>query len=252
MANSPILNIPQIAESQTNKYITHNNAVNSLEASNNDIHVEASAGAGPVTITEDEAGDHAVFEVSGGSADFDMTMPATINAINAKRFFSVNNLDTTYVATVKASSGTGANASLQPGESGIFYQDFEDIYLLATPNSSLGPAYDIAFYFPGAPGDAAEMFKLTAARAFELPDEFAGSVGDSGVAPTASTVLTVKRNGASIGTITISTGGGFTFATTATTVEAFAVGDEISVDNQGTADVTAADINVTFKGTRTL
>ena len=104
MATSSILNITQIAESQTNKYITHNDAIDALEQASNEIHVEAAAGAGPVTITEAEAVGHAVFELSGGSAAFDMTMPSTINVINAKRFFCVNNLDTTYVATIKATS----------------------------------------------------------------------------------------------------------------------------------------------------
>lgn len=251
MASSAILNITQIAESQTNKYITHNNAVDALEEAGNEIHVESSIGAGPVTITEAEAVGHAVFELSGGSGAFDMTMPATINAINAKRVFMVNNLDTTYVATIKASSGSGANVTMNPGTSGMFYQDFEDIYLIGAIGTNAGPPYDIGFYLNGAPTGAQEMFKFTAPRAFEFPDEFAGSVGDAGVNPTASTVLTVKRNGGSIGTITISTAGAFTFATTATTVEAFAAGDELSVDNQATADATAADISLTFVGTRT-
>jgi hypothetical protein len=251
MATSTILNITQIAESQSNKYITHNDAINALEQASNDIHVNATV-TDPETITEAEAVGNGIFEFSGGVADFDVVMPAQINSINAKRYFSVNNLDTTYIATIKASSGTGATVTLQPGEAGILYQDFEDIYLLCVPGGTAGPAYDIAFYFPGVPTGAQEMFKLTAARAFELPDEFAGSVGDAGVVPAASTVLTVKKNGSSIGTITIATGGSFTFVTTATVPETFAVGDEISVDNQATADTACADINVTFKGTRTL
>jgi hypothetical protein len=251
MATSTILNITQIAESQTNKYVTHNDAINALEQSANDIHVNATV-TDPETITEAEAVGHGIFEFSGGVADFDVVMPAQINAINAKRYFSVNNLDTTYVATIKASTGTGAEVNLQPGEAGILYQDYEDIYLLCVPGGTAGPAYDIAFYFPGTPVGAQEMFKLTAARAFTLPDEFAGSVGDAGVGATASTVLTVLKNGGSIGTITIATGGGFTFVTTATIPETFAVGDEISVDNQATADATCGDINVTFKGTRIL
>lgn len=252
MATSNILNITQIAESQSNKYITHNDAIDALEQSSNSIHVNAAVGGGPEAITEAEAVRNGIFELSGGDNAFDMEMPATINAVNAKRFFSVNNLDTTYIITVKASSGSGATATLQPGERGIFYQDFEDVYLLAAPTSLVGPAYDIAFYFAGVPDGAAEMFKLTAARAFELPDEFVGSVGDSGVNPTVGTVLTVLKNGGSIGTITIATGGAFTFATAGSAAETFAIGDEISVDNQATSDATTADINVTFKGTRTI
>jgi VCBS repeat-containing protein len=250
MATSTILNITQIAESQTNKYVTHNDAINALEQAGNDIHVNAAV-TDPETITEAEAVGHAVFEMSGGVANFDIVMPSQINAINAKRVFFVNNLDTTYTATIKASSGTGAEVTLRPGEAASLYQDYEDIYLLSMPADTAGPIYDIGFYMNGAPTGAQEMFKITAARSFEFPDEFAGSVGDSGVNPTASTVLTVKRNGGSIGTITISTTGTFTFVSTATTVEAFAIGDELSVDNQATADATAADISVTFKGNRT-
>lgn len=83
-----------------------------------------------------------------------------------------------------------------------------------------------------------------------LADDFVGAVYDVGINPTASFVLTVAKNGATIGTITVATDGTATFATTGGG-ETFAVGDVLTVTGPGTADATIANSAFTLKMTRT-
>lgn len=249
MSTSNILGITEIGESQNNKYVTINNAIAALEQASNEGLVNSSVGAGPWALTEAQATRNFVFRASGGSADFNITVPSQINTINATRVFAVINEDTTYTATVKASTGTGNTASLLPGESGTFYQDYEDVYLISKGQAGTNPPYDVGLYIPGQPASGAEVFKLVAVRDVEFPDDWAGSYGHVGTNPTSSAVFTIKKNGSSIGSISISTGGVFTFATTgaATTL---AAGDRLTIEAPNPQDATLADIGFNLAGAR--
>lgn len=106
----------------------------------------------------------------------------------------------------------------------------------------------ISMFFPGAPIALQLMLQFTAPVAFTFPANFSGSLGDIGTNPTATTVLTVALNGATIGTISISTGGVFTFATSGGVNVSVAAGDKLTVVNQTPTDATAADFSVSFLG----
>lgn len=79
---------------------------------------------------------------------------------------------------------------------------------------------------------------------------FAGSTGKCGTNPTASAVYTIQKNGTTVGTITISTSGTFTFATTGGTTVTCAASDELSIIAPATPDATLADVRFTVVGTR--
>lgn len=94
-----------------------------------------------------------------------------------------------------------------------------------------------------------------AGDAFTIPANFSGSVGDCDTNPTASYAIDVQRKTppgayATIGTITISTGGAFTFATASGTSKAIAAGDVLKFVAPSPADATAANITITIKGAR--
>lgn len=109
---------------------------------------------------------------------------------------------------------------------------------------------DFAVFFPGGPPTSNQLLgKFVAARDFEFPADFAGSVGHIGTNPTGSFAIAVSVNGASAGTITISTGGVFTFVTTANAPVDVFIGDEVEFEGPGSADATAADIAFTLIGT---
>jgi len=109
------------------------------------------------------------------------------------------------------------------------------------------PPYRFTFFFTSTPITNEVLFLHTAVAGFTLEDDFAGAVADVGTNPAASFVMTVKLNGSSVGTITVSTGGSITFSTTGGTVSV-STGDLISISGPSTADTTIANFCATFTG----
>ena len=115
-----------------------------------------------------------------------------------------------------------------------------------------GAPYDIGFYFPGQPEAGATLLQLVASRAFTLPVDLNGSQGYAGTAPTAQADLDLRKNGASIGTITFGSGASAgTFAT---------AGGGARPSRRATASRSStrtrrmprlADLSITFLGKRT-
>ena len=144
-----------------------------------------------------------------------------------------------------------AGAAGPPGLSGVAGDDGLDGEDSIVPGP-MGPPgtrqISISMFFPAAPIALQLMLQFTAPVAFTFPANFSGSVGDIGTNPTATTVLTVALNGATIGTISISTAGAFTFATSGGVNVSVAAGDKITVVNQTPTDATAADFSVSFLG----
>lgn len=117
------------------------------------------------------------------------------------------------------------------------------------PSASDHP-YDIAFSVYGKPTASETVMRFKTPRSFILPQAQTNAQASAVTPATASTVFTVKRNAANIGTITFapaSTAG--TIALTAT--HTFNVGDSFSVIAPVGADATLADIDVTFVGSVT-
>ena len=82
-----------------------------------------------------------------------------------------------------------------------------------------------------------------------MPADLSGSRGYAGTAPTAQADPDLRKNGASIGTITFAVAA--STATLAFTSEiAFAAGARLTVLALGSQDASLADISITFKGTR--
>jgi len=249
VSESPILAIAEIGPTQTNKYITHNDAIAALEAASNDIYTNSSVGAGPVNLTESQATRHFVYVVSGASGNFDVIFPSQINFNNAKRVFAVRNADTVDTCTVKASTGSGSTVVVPPSSSAVIYQNYQDMFVLSAA-STAPDTYDLGVYVPDMPDDGAEILKFVAVRAFTLADDFSGSRAHVGTNPAATAVFTVKKNGASIGTISISTVGVATFLTSGTGVETFTAGDRLSIDAPTPQDATLADVSIVFLGAK--
>ncbi len=109
--------------------------------------------------------------------------------------------------------------------------------------------FSVGIAFTSTPTGSEVLALYTFAEAVTFLDDWAGAVGDVGTNPTSSFVLDVQKNGSAVGTVTISTGGAFTFATTGAAVS-FAIGDQIKIIAPVTADATVANVSITFKGER--
>ncbi len=135
---------------------------------------------------------------------------------------------------------------LAPGTSGQFLKT-----LGAANPAWADPPYDIPLSFSGTPTAGQLIGKLIAVRDIALPANFSGAVGHVGTNPSATFAIDVQDNGSTIGTISISSGGAFTFTTSAGTAKTVTSGHRIEfyAPANSPADATVANIAATLKGT---
>lgn len=109
------------------------------------------------------------------------------------------------------------------------------------PATGEGLPYDIPVAFPGTPsaGQLLGLAVIPTGRTVEIAADFAGAAGGAPVAnPTADYAIDIQNDGASIGTVTIGTGGAFTFVTAGNTAKTIAGGSVISAIGADPADGT--------------
>lgn len=88
-------------------------------------------------------------------------------------------------------------------------------------------------------------------RTIIFPINFAGAQAKAQVAATASTVINVKRDGTTVGTITFAAAGTVgTFATTGGVAMTFTAGQILAIEGPGTADATLGTVGIVLVGTR--
>lgn len=111
------------------------------------------------------------------------------------------------------------------------------------------PLFIVGGFVSGVPGNASLLFVVLPSVAVTFAAAFAGSRAKSGVAATAATTLSIKKNGIQVGTISFAAGSAVgVFAAAAVTTLTNA--DELTIENQATADATLADIRFVLHGTR--
>jgi hypothetical protein len=112
-------------------------------------------------------------------------------------------------------------------------------------------AYDLwTFVGVGSPPTSSELLFLGRfPRAVNFTANFSGSYGRVNTNPASSFAIDVKKNGSTVGTITIATNGAFTFATSAGASVSFVAGDYISYHAPSSADAAVQDIAITLAGT---
>lgn len=116
---------------------------------------------------------------------------------------------------------------------------------------SLLSKYILPLFFTTTPTDGEVLLLHVAGADFAIPANFTDALESYvGANPTATFALTVAQNGATIGTISVSTGGVVTATTTSGTAKAIAQGDLITITGPGTADTTAANMAFTIIGER--
>lgn len=248
--------IPEMAASQANKYLTVNGAIagleNAITAVYEDSNVAGSSNA--VVLTEAQFLGNMAFKFSGAGAAFTVETQGSNSGLTAtERFFVVWNADSTYTCTVQ-SDAAGDTVSITPGATKILLQIGDDVTELAgsvgsIPTTAVTP-YDISFYKSGTPTSSEVIAHVETARSITMADDFAGSQCYVGTLPSdGNWVFDVAKNGSNIGTVTITTGGAITFATTGMSTETFVAGDRITVTAPATADSTGADIGITLAAT---
>lgn len=109
--------------------------------------------------------------------------------------------------------------------------------------------YDVQSGFDSTPTSSQVLDTMYIGRAVTFPADFSGSGGQIGTNPTASFAIDVQDDGVSIGTITIGTGGTFTFTTVSGTSKLVAAGSILTFVAPASVDATAANAIWTLLGT---
>ena len=107
--------------------------------------------------------------------------------------------------------------------------------------------YDLATSIQGIPPNGLIVFTYVAPRTFTITANFVGSQAKAGTAATASAVFTIRKNGASIGTVTLAASA--TTGTFSGAAASFVAGDVLTILAPSPADATLADIGITLAGT---
>lgn len=104
----------------------------------------------------------------------------------------------------------------------IWHPDYDEFWYCSNPSSDPriytpleGPTR-LPVYKAASPGSSEVIARYVFTRNVVIPADFSGSQGSVGANPSSSFVLDVQLDSSSIGDITISTGGAFTFDSTAT------------------------------------
>jgi hypothetical protein len=282
MSSSPNFGITLLAESQSSKYLTVNDAVVELEAALSDVDA--------ITMTD---ADYTPTATEGGQAfgnlvlNFSATLTGARNIIlpaKPKLYVVKNSTTGGFKLTVKTSGGTGIDVHAADGYV-LLYCDGTNVVAIGVASGGSGAtaftglsdvpgsysgadgfavqvnaggsalefkakSFDVAVFAPGVPVASQKLARIPLARAVVFPSGAAASVAKAGTAATASTTFTLSKNGSAFATVVFAISG-----TTGTWTQAldatFAAGDVLEIDAPGSPDATLADIGITLAGTRT-
>lgn len=108
------------------------------------------------------------------------------------------------------------------------------------------PVYDFGMFYPGIPPATDTLQKVGIARTIQIPANMDGAIGDVGSAPTSTYDIDVRDDGNSIGTISISNSGVFTFTTVSGNPVIIVRGSIVTFQSPASLDSAISDIAVTI------
>jgi hypothetical protein len=239
MAND--LDIPQLAENQSRPDVTTNDATAAL-AEALSLKFDCDLSAGNVSISSADFRRAVIFYATGvATSGRTLTVPQ-----NEREFFLVE-CDATNTNTISLIRGARPSCCLRAA---CTCAARTGPRTASWPRTSAAPDVpnDFAIYVSGVLSNSQTLIRIKATRAFTLPTNLVGSYVNVGVAATASTTITFKKNGSSIGTSVIGISG--TDGSHTVTQTSFAVGDLLTIHGPASADATAADWAIGIKASR--
>jgi hypothetical protein len=255
MPVSPHLELLEISESQAAKATAANTAVQAIEkalADMRDQDTSAAVSAGhniTLPYASGDLGDKSALRfivlrlLAGAAASFNVIHPTK------KHLFVVVN-NTSQTATIKCSGQPGV--AVGAGNTSLIYctgTDCISIPLVAAGGGLLAQTRELNFSYYGSPPSSVEMGKVVSANPITFPANFVGSRGFVETNPAAAYDIDVQDDGVSIGTISISTAGAFSFATAGGTDKVVAAGSVITLVSDSVPDASLTEIFVALTGT---
>lgn len=257
MPVSTILEIPQLTEAQSQKAATTNIGLSAMAEAIADIYtVDTSVATSTnfeIELEYDDSDDLSVRTAlrfiylniaAGATHTFRVIHP------DAKHLFYAKN-STTQTVTIKTADASGV--VLGPGASQIIYCDGTACVGLLAGSTEIAAAADFTVMYFGTPVASEVIAEMITARTVTLQENFLGSVGNVETNPASTYVLDVADIGGvspiALGTISISTGGSFTFDTTDTGVKTISAGRRLRITAPSTSDASIKDIMIAIAGT---
>ncbi len=124
----------------------------------------------------------------------------------------------------------------------------KDVFVTLPAEAVANPVRLAAFFFVDTPPASEVLMMYTSTETLTFADDFAGSYGYCGTYPNVTYTMDVQKNGVSVGSVEISTGGVFTFATTSGALT-LAPGDQMKVVAPAGTVENIANVSISFRGT---
>lgn len=152
-------------------------------------------------------------------------------------------LDASGRATIRITDGVAYKFVIKDSD-GVTLDTIDNIVVGEAASASENQLL-IPLTYIGTPGAQGTMGIGEITHAATIPINFDGASGSVQTNPGSDYIITVKKNGTDIGTITISTAGVFTFATTGGATVTLAFGDTVTFIGPSSVG-TAADFGITL------
>lgn len=236
MSATTNLAIPYITASQNQKEVTHSTGMALLDAALTEgLAVSVSAGNATPSAAQYRA--CARIAITGATtAGRTVTLPAVKRPI----FVSLDAASTKSVSIVRGS----ASFIILPGAHLYLYTDGTANGLIRL--GEFGP-YRAAQWVRGTPGAGELLYRFRVPEASTLLPDLLGWSAQGDVAATASSVFDVRKNGATVGSITFAAAGTVaTLTTSGGTAVSLAANDFLDVVAPSPADATLADVTLSI------
>lgn len=236
------LTLTQLAANQASPEVPVNDAAGQVDAALTELlDFDLTGGDGNVTTLQFQRN---VFfrAINATAAPRNITLPAN------RRGLILFESDVGNTKTVTLVRGT-ATVVMQPGRLYAVRLDGTSNGLFGRDIGGVNEPNDFHVFLRGVMVNSQLCLRQKATRAFTLPQNLTFSLASATANATASTTITLKKNGSSIGTIVFALGastGTFTFSAAVS----FAVGDVFTIEGPATADATLADVTLDLFGTR--
>lgn len=154
-------------------------------------------------------------------------------------------LDSAGRATVRVTDGVAYTFVIQDAD-GVTLQTIDDI-IVGEAETDTESQYLVSVTYSGTPGAQGWLGGAEITHSLLFPIDFDGSAASVGTNPASDYEITVKKNGVEVGTVTFSTAGVATFATTGGTTVSCAFSDRLDFYGPDTVGA-AADMLITLVG----
>jgi hypothetical protein len=243
------LGLSQIAPAQSAKYATSNTADGQIDAALTEVLSVEVDNANTATLTDEQFRRHFFFDIDPDTTPPDAAVTITVPAIKRGLFAVRNNTARTVAVTVSGQSLTAPE--IAAGGAALLSCDGSDVRAEGSGDNAASLPYDFGFVKAATPTSSEVIGKVVIPRDVTLPADFSGAFGHVDTNPTAQFDIDVTDDGSSIGTISISTGGTFTFTTDGNTSKSVTAGSVIRFVAPASVDATVAGIAATLVGTLT-